>query len=142
MRYLRAPWMLDVALAVGIGALQLFGTYMAAQSQPDARALDGWAVLLLGGGALCLIVRRRYPVAVFAVAFVTTFAYELLDYPGGPIWGTLIVAFFTLMLQRAALARLRSRSWWGSRAPGGCPDRRRRWPRRWGSRRGCSCSSR
>jgi signal transduction histidine kinase len=87
---------MDVALAVGIGVLQLFGTALAAQNQPDARQLDALAVLLLGGGALALIARRRYPVAVFATAFVTTFIYELLDYPGGPIWGTLIVAFFTV----------------------------------------------
>jgi len=86
----------DAVLAVGIGALQLFGTYMAAQSQPDKRQLDALAVLLLGGGALALIARRRQPVAVFVAAFVTTFLYVLLDYPGGPIWGTLIVAFFTV----------------------------------------------
>ena len=77
-------------------SLQLFGTLLAAQNQPDARQLDVLAVLLLGGGALALIARRRYPVAVFASAFVTTFTYELLDYPGGPIWGTLIVAFCTV----------------------------------------------
>lgn len=87
---------MDVALAVGIGALQLFGTALAAQNQPDARQLDALAVLLLGGGALALIARRRFPVAVFAAAFVTTFVYELLGYPGGPIWGTLIVAFVTV----------------------------------------------
>ena len=33
---------MDAVLAVGIGALQLFGTYMAAQSQPDKRQLDAW----------------------------------------------------------------------------------------------------
>jgi signal transduction histidine kinase len=87
---------MDVALAVGIGVLQLFGTALAAQNQPDARPIDALAVLLLGGGALTLIARRRYPVAVFASAFATTFTYELLDYPGGPIWGTLIVAFVTV----------------------------------------------
>ena len=27
----------------------------------------------------------------------TTFGYVLLDYPGGPIWGTLIVGFYTVM---------------------------------------------
>ena len=82
-------------LAVGLGALQLFGTAMAAQNQPDRRALDVWAVLLLAGGALALIARRDRPVAVFGVAMATTFGYVLLDYPGGPIWGTLIVGFYT-----------------------------------------------
>jgi signal transduction histidine kinase len=87
---------MDVVLAVGIGALQLFGTALAAQNQPDARQLDALAVLLLGGGALALVARRRYPDLVFAVAFGTTFLYELLGFPGGPIWGTLIVAYVTV----------------------------------------------
>jgi hypothetical protein len=82
----------DAVVAVGIAAVQLFGTFLAAQSQPERRQLDALAVLLLGGGALALVARRRHPVAVLAVAFATTFGYELLDYPGGPIWGSLIVA--------------------------------------------------
>jgi signal transduction histidine kinase len=87
----------DVVLAVGLGALQLFGTYMASQSQPDHRSFDILAVLLLGSGALALIARRRAPVAVFVFGIVTTFAYVLLDYAGGPIWGTLIVGLYTVM---------------------------------------------
>jgi signal transduction histidine kinase len=87
----------DVVLAVGVGALQLFGTYMASQSQPGHRAFDGFAVLLLGSGSLALIARRRAPVAVFVFGIVTTFAYVLLDYAAGPIWGTLIVALYTVM---------------------------------------------
>jgi signal transduction histidine kinase len=87
----------DVVLAVGVGALQLFGTYMAARSQPDHRAFDALAVLLLGSGSLALIARRRAPVAVFVFGIVTTFGYVLLDYPAGPIWGTLIVALYTVM---------------------------------------------
>jgi signal transduction histidine kinase len=95
---------MDVALAVGIGALQLFGTALAAQNQPDARQLDALGVLLLGSGALALIARRRYPVAVFAAAFATTFTYELLGFPGGPIWGTLIVAYVTVVTTGRRLA--------------------------------------
>jgi signal transduction histidine kinase len=87
----------DVLLAVGLGALQLFGTYMAARNQLDHRAFDWLAALLLGAGALALIVRRRAPVAVFAFGILTTFAYVLLDYAAGPIWGTLIVGFYTVM---------------------------------------------
>lgn len=87
----------DAALAIGLGAAQLFGTALAAQNQPDSRPFDVPAVLLLAAGALALIARRSHPVAVLAVAMVTTFAYVLLDYPGGPIWGTLIVAFYTVM---------------------------------------------
>ena len=87
---------MDAVLAVGIGALQLFGTRWRRRTSRTRAQLDALAVLLLGGGALALIARRRHPVAVFAFAFVTTFTYALLDYPGGPIWGTLIVAFVTV----------------------------------------------
>lgn len=88
---------LDAVIAVGLAAMQLFGTALAAQNQPDRRTLDVLAVLLIGGGALALYARRRHPVAVLAVAMATTFGYVLLDYPGGPIWGTLIIAFYTVM---------------------------------------------
>src|SRR6201999_3655640 len=75
---------------------QLFGTYMAARGQDEE--LTAFAMLLLTVGAAALVVRRRYPVAVFLVAFGTTFVYQWLEYPEGPIWGSIVVAFFTLQL--------------------------------------------
>ena len=124
----------DVVLAVGLGALQLFGTAMAAQNQPDRRSLDVFAVLLLGR-------RRARPDRAPATgrwrsssfAMATTFGYVLLDYPGGPIWGTLIVGFYTVMttghrvVGYIGLAIGLTSMWWESALldrPG--PDGRRR----------------
>ena len=86
----------DRLLAAGVAAVEVLGTVLAAQEQPDRRSLDVLGIALLIAGAAALVARRRYPVAVLGVAFVTTFGYLLLDYPGGPIWGSLIVAFFTV----------------------------------------------
>jgi signal transduction histidine kinase len=86
----------DRLLAAGVAVVQVAGTLLAAQEQPDRRTLDVLGIALLTASAATLLARRRHPVAVLAAAFVTTFAYVLLDYPGGPIWGALIVAFFTV----------------------------------------------
>lgn len=88
----------DVALAVVAGLVQVGGTALAARHQADVKALDVPGYLLLASGPAALIVRRRWPVAVLAVAFATTFCYLLLGYPGGPIWVALIVAFGTALV--------------------------------------------
>jgi signal transduction histidine kinase len=85
----------DVLLAIVIAVVQVAGTHAASLHQPDRRSFDLLAVVLLAIGPLALVARRRRPVAVLGIACVTTFAYQLLDYPGGPIWFALIVAFFT-----------------------------------------------
>src|SRR5262249_59305419 len=54
--------------------------------------------LLLAAGPAALVARRRWPVAVLIVAFAATLGYELLRYPGGPIWIALIVAFATALI--------------------------------------------
>jgi hypothetical protein len=71
----------DLLLAVVVAAVQVAGTYAAAQHQPDRRGLDLLGVLLLSAGPLALVARRRHPVAVLGVAFATTLAYVLADYP-------------------------------------------------------------
>jgi signal transduction histidine kinase len=95
----RAAWCrrrgADILLAVVIGAAQLGGTVAAATSQPDRRPIDALAVALLLLPALALVARHRHPIAVLGMASAATFAYELRDFPGGPIWFALIVAFFT-----------------------------------------------
>lgn len=88
----------DVALAVVAGLVQVGGTALAARHQADVKVLDVPGYLLLASGPAALIVRRRWPVAVLAVAFATTFCYLLLGYPGGPIWVALIVAFGTALV--------------------------------------------
>jgi signal transduction histidine kinase len=86
----------DRLLAAAVAVVQVVGTVFAAHGQPDRRSLDVLGIALLIASAAMLVARRRHPVAVLGAAFVTTFAYVLLDYPGGPIWGALIVAFFTV----------------------------------------------
>jgi signal transduction histidine kinase len=86
----------DLLLAAVVLAVQVAGTIGAAHGQADRRGLDVLGIALLAGGALSLVERRRHPVAVLGVTFATTFGYELLNYPGGPIWFALIVAFFTV----------------------------------------------
>jgi signal transduction histidine kinase len=88
----------DVALAASAGLLQVGGTALAARHQADVRMLDIPGYLLLAAGPAALIVRRRWPVAVLLAAFAATLSYLLLDYPGGPIWMALIIAFGTALV--------------------------------------------
>jgi signal transduction histidine kinase len=48
---------------------------------------------LLGVAAGLLLWRNRYPAAVLPGVFIATLSYALLDYPRGPIYLALIVAF-------------------------------------------------
>ncbi|MCI0441017.1 MAG: sensor histidine kinase [Chloroflexi bacterium] len=92
-------WHRDVALALVVGAIQIIATNFASHYQPDRRALDAGAIALLAAGALSLVVRRQYPVAVLIFAKGTTLLYwGVLDYPGGPVFLAVIVAFFTAVM--------------------------------------------
>jgi signal transduction histidine kinase len=85
-------------LPIVVGIIQVFGTYMASRDQHGHRAFDMLAVLILVAGPAALAVRNRYPVAVLLVALFSTAAYVLVDYPRGPIFLALIVAFFTAVM--------------------------------------------
>jgi signal transduction histidine kinase len=56
------------------------------------------AALLLAVGPVSLVARRRYPIAVLAVVFLTTLAYWTAGFPKGPVFFALIVAFVTVVL--------------------------------------------
>jgi signal transduction histidine kinase len=90
-------WRLDVAIALAVAIVQVLGSFGAAQGQHEREPLDPLALLLLAAGPAALLVRRRYPVAVYAFVFCTTLAYALLGYPQGPIFLSLVVAFFTVV---------------------------------------------
>ena len=83
-------------LALLVGAAQVGGTLAAASSQPDRRSLDALAIALLTASALALLARRLYPVTVLLLVSAATFAYQLLDFPGGPVWFAAIAAFFAV----------------------------------------------
>ncbi|HEY8523681.1 MAG TPA: sensor histidine kinase [Acidimicrobiales bacterium] len=103
----RAGWrppLVDVVVALVLAAVTVAGTWAAGQDQHDRRALGALGVALLLIGPLALVARRRHPEAVFAVTFASTLTYVLLDYPLGPIWFAMIVAFATMVMagRRAA----------------------------------------
>jgi signal transduction histidine kinase len=85
-------------LPIVVGIIQVFGTYMASRDQHGHRPFDLLAVLILVAGPAALAVRNRYPVAVLLIALFSTAAYVLVDYPRGPIFFALIVAFFTAVM--------------------------------------------
>lgn len=93
------PWRADLTIALMVGAVAIAGTYFVGQNQPDRQAFDALALLLLGAGAGALVFRRQYPGRVLIFALGITLLYLLLNYPKGPYFLTLIVAFLTAAIQ-------------------------------------------
>ena len=96
----RRGWLSDVRVAVAVGAVQLVFTTLASahHREPGRYPIDALAVVLLLAGPAALVFRRRYPVAVLAVAFSATLAYVVIGYTWGPIFLSLIVAFVTAVM--------------------------------------------
>lgn len=94
----RRPPALDGAVAAGVAVVQVVGTFLAGRHQVDRESFDVLAAALLLAGPAALVVRRRFPVAVYAIAFAGTLAYVSLGYPRGPVFLSLIVAFLTVVL--------------------------------------------
>jgi len=87
----------DLALALAVGCLQLGVTALAAthRSHPGVGPVT---VLLLAVGPLALVVRRRWPAAVLAIAFSVALVYSALDlWPRGLVFPALVVAFWQAM---------------------------------------------
>ncbi|HEY7438231.1 MAG TPA: sensor histidine kinase [Acidimicrobiia bacterium] len=87
----------DIGLVAVVALIQIGGTAGAA-ARHGGRPLGVGGVLLLAAGALALLFRRRYPVDVLAVTFVTTLAYWSLPLPRGPIFAALVVAFASVVI--------------------------------------------
>ena len=94
-------WALDLLLAVFVTVMQVQGTVSRTHADPAGvlRPLSdlghlGYVLLIVGGAVVA--VRRRWPVAVFAVAALTSVAYYSLDFPDGPGWLGLFVALYTV----------------------------------------------
>jgi signal transduction histidine kinase len=94
----RRSLIVDSLLAAALAALLTVATYFASQQQPARRAFDVGAAALVIVAAGSLALRRRFPVAVLAVVFGTILLYFLLGYDPGPIWVTVIVAFYTAVV--------------------------------------------
>lgn len=89
----------DVLLAAFVVLFQVRGTIYLAGSQDAARSLAGplgGGYALLAGTGLVLVVRRRWPVTVFAVTGAASLVYYAAGYPDGPGWIALFVALYTL----------------------------------------------
>ena len=94
-------------MAIVVGGVQIGGTVGAAAHQHGHLHRGCWwaasctvprhlglvAFVLLACGPLALVVRRRYPRAVFLFVFAVTLLYVVLGYPQGPVYVSLAIAF-------------------------------------------------
>jgi signal transduction histidine kinase len=92
-------WRADVAIALLIGAIAIVGTLIVGRNQPDRQTPDAVALALLAAGATVLVFRRQYPSWVLIIIKLSTLLYLLLDYPKGPNFLPLVIAFLTAVLQ-------------------------------------------
>ncbi|NJP43854.1 sensor histidine kinase [Actinacidiphila epipremni] len=81
--------------AVALAVLQVAGSGAAGRHQSGRVALDGLGYALLLAGPALLLLRRRQPVAVAAGVAAVTLLYTVLGYPYGPVFASLVVAFFS-----------------------------------------------
>jgi len=100
----RRTLLVDTALAVGLAAFVLLGTYFASQRQPARRPFDVGAIALVLVATGALAARRRHSVAVLEVVFGAALVYFWLGYANGPIWLALIIAYVTAVFLGHRLA--------------------------------------
>ncbi|HEX4658023.1 MAG TPA: sensor histidine kinase [Streptosporangiaceae bacterium] len=100
-------WAFDAALAAVVTAAEVGGSHSASSWGHHPHAAPGIAayVVLVAGGA-SLLARRRYPVAVLAVALASALIAVRLG--AGLVWFALIVAFFNAVLVKKRAAAVAS----------------------------------
>ena len=88
----------DVVLAIFVGMMQVQGTLQVAGDQGVILTVRDHAIMgpLLFGSGLILVIRRRFPVSVFAIVGIVSLVYYTAGYPDGPGWVALFVAVYTL----------------------------------------------
>ncbi|UQU66955.1 histidine kinase [Couchioplanes caeruleus] len=101
MPYRPPAWAQDLLLALFVTVMQVQGTISRTHDDPVSvlRPLSdlgnlGYGLLITGGAVV--VLRRRRPVAVFAVTALTSVTYYALDFPDGPGWLGLFVALYTV----------------------------------------------
>jgi signal transduction histidine kinase len=97
---------LDVVVTLSLGVVQILGTFGAARGQPEHEPLDALAIILLAAGPVALLARHRFPVSVYFFVLAATMAYSLIGYPRGPIFLSLLIAFFTVVITGHRLAAI------------------------------------
>jgi signal transduction histidine kinase len=80
--------------ALAIAVFQVFGSFGAADNQPERRAISAVAVLLLLAGPAALAWRDRHPLVAVAATMGAADLYVGLGYPYGPVFVSLVVALF------------------------------------------------
>jgi signal transduction histidine kinase len=88
----------DALLGVFVAVMQVQGS-VAKPADVGAQPLSafgGLGYLLLIVPGLILVVRRRWPVAVFGVAALASLAYYAVGFSDGPGWIALFVSLYTL----------------------------------------------
>jgi len=107
-QWLRAwhGWRLDLAIVLAAGVVEVVGTFGAARGQHTSEPLDALAFILLGAGLVALLARRRFPVPVYFFVLGTTMAYSVIGYADGPIFLSLLIAFFTAVITGHRLAAI------------------------------------
>ena len=83
-----------IGAVVALAVIQVVGTTFSAHNQPDRTSLDVLGYLLLAAGPALLLARRRYPVATLFGTIGVTLLYIGLGYPFGPVFLSVVVAFF------------------------------------------------
>ncbi len=84
-----------LGLSVVVGAFQIVGSIGAGDNQPDRQPVDVVAAALLLVGPIALAFRRRHPVPALIATLTATLIYMALGYPYGPVFVSLVIAFFT-----------------------------------------------
>lgn len=100
----RWGWPAEAALIALVALVTIGGTVLAGRHQSGVREMDAGAIALLAVAVAALALRRRWPVLTLAVVFALTLGYALSNYPNGPLWFPLIVAFGTVLVSGRRLA--------------------------------------
>ena len=99
--------LLDVALTAAVAGVQrLLLAVVNDAARAAWRPVDPLAVALIVGQALPLVVRRRVPVAVFAVVLMLNSAYYVAGYPPSGLDLALAIALYTVAALRPRAASL------------------------------------
>ena len=95
-RWLRAcpPVLADALLAAAVTAIAITGTAVPRTPQ-GYRAVDALALAVTALAGASLAVRRRLPMAVFAVTLAASVIYAARGYPAGPALLIVLVSIYT-----------------------------------------------
>jgi signal transduction histidine kinase len=100
------PRPVDVLLAAAIAFVQVAGTVLYSEDEPNRWAFDALACVPLTVGPAALLFRRRWPEAAVLVTFAAAAGYAATGYPRGPagLPAFMFALVSAIMMGRSALA--------------------------------------